>query len=156
MTSFTFCCYTIVNSSRFLDLYGLQGDTEYNYLLFETTCWVFIVQVQNNEQGNTAFVLAFFIWVTTLDGNGARHANHQEIFIFRNIILFWWPGSSAVTATDCWLDGPGVESRWGIIFRRPYIWGPPSLLYNGYRVFPRGRKRPGRDADPSPRSSAEV
>jgi hypothetical protein len=28
--------------------------------------------------------------------------------------------------------------------------GPPSLLYNGYRVFPGGRKRPGRDAAPSP------
>jgi hypothetical protein len=31
-----------------------------------------------------------------------------------------------------------------------------SLLYNGYRVFPGSRKRPGRDADPSPPSSAEV
>jgi hypothetical protein len=29
-------------------------------------------------------------------------------------------------------------------------WGPPSLQYNGYRVFPRGKERPGRDADPSP------
>jgi hypothetical protein len=29
-------------------------------------------------------------------------------------------------------------------------WGPPILLCNGYRVFPGGRKRPGRDADPSP------
>jgi hypothetical protein len=28
--------------------------------------------------------------------------------------------------------------------------GPPSLLYNGYQVFPGGKKRPGRDADPSP------
>jgi hypothetical protein len=40
----------------------------------------------------------------------------------------------------------------GEIFRncpdRP--WGPHSLLYNGYRVFPGGKKRPGRDADPSP------
>jgi hypothetical protein len=35
-------------------------------------------------------------------------------------------------------------------------WGPPSLLYNGYRVFPGGRKRPGRHADPSLLSSAEV
>jgi len=37
------------------------------------------------------------------------------------------------------LDGPGIESRWGgKIFRtcadRP--WGPPSLLHNGYRIFP--------------------
>jgi len=35
-------------------------------------------------------------------------------------------------------------------------WGPPSLLYNGYRVFPGGKERPGRDADPSPPSSAVV
>ena len=35
-------------------------------------------------------------------------------------------------------------------------WGPPSLLYNGYRVFPGGKERPGRDADPSPTSSTVV
>jgi hypothetical protein len=29
-------------------------------------------------------------------------------------------------------------------------WGLPSLLYNGYRLIHEGRKRPGRDADPSP------
>jgi len=34
--------------------------------------------------------------------------------------------------------------------------GPPSLLYNGYRVFPGGKEWPGRDADPSPPSSAVV
>jgi len=46
----------------------------------------------------------------------------------------------------------------GEIFRtgpdRP--WGPPSLLYNGYWVFPGGKERPGRDADPSPPSSTVV
>jgi len=34
--------------------------------------------------------------------------------------------------------------------------GPPSLLYNGYWVFPGGEVLPGRDADPSLPSSAEV
>jgi len=33
-------------------------------------------------------------------------------------------------------------------------WGPPSLPYNGYRVFPGGKEWPGRDHDPSPTSSA--
>jgi hypothetical protein len=33
-------------------------------------------------------------------------------------------------------------------------WSPPSLLYNGYRVFPGGKERPGRDADPSLPASA--
>ena len=52
------------------------------------------------------------------------------------------PGSSVGIATGYGLDGPGIESRWGgEIFRtcpdRP--WGPPSLLYNGYRVFPGGK-----------------
>ena len=46
----------------------------------------------------------------------------------------------------------------GEIFRtrpdRP--WGPPSLLYNGYRVSFPGVKRPGRGADHPPPSSAEV
>jgi hypothetical protein len=35
-------------------------------------------------------------------------------------------------------------------------WGPPSLLYNGYRVFPGGKERLGCDADPSTPSSAVV
>ena len=35
-------------------------------------------------------------------------------------------------------------------------WGPPSLLYNGYRVFPGCKVRPGRAADHSPPSSAAV
>jgi hypothetical protein len=50
----------------------------------------------------------------------------------------------------------GSNPGGGEIFRTcPYQpWVPPSLLYNGYRVFPGGKKRPGRDADPSPPSSA--
>ena len=39
------------------------------------------------------------------------------------------------------LDGPGIESRWGVICRtRPdKPWGPHSLLYNGYWLVPRGK-----------------
>ena len=70
------------------------------------------------------------------------------------------PGSVVDIATGYGLDGPGIESRWGgdEIFRTcpDWPWGPPSLLYNGYRVFPRGKERPKRDADPSPPSSAVV
>jgi hypothetical protein len=37
------------------------------------------------------------------------------------------------------------------------LWGPPSLLYNGYRrSFPQGKARPARDADHLSPSSAEV
>ena len=48
------------------------------------------------------------------------------------------PGSVAGIATGYGLDGPGSNPGGGDIFRtcpdRP--WGPPSLLYSGYRVFP--------------------
>jgi hypothetical protein len=41
-------------------------------------------------------------------------------------------------ATRYGLEGPGIESRWDEIFRTypDGLRGPPSLLYNGYRVFP--------------------
>ena len=64
-------------------------------------------------------------------------------------------GSSVGTATDYGLGGPGIESWWDARFSAVQA-GPPRLLHDGYRVFPRGKKRPGRDADPSPPSSAEV
>jgi hypothetical protein len=44
-------------------------------------------------------------------------------------------------ATRYGLGGPGIESRWGEIFRNypDRLRGPLSLLYNGYRVFPGGK-----------------
>ena len=44
-------------------------------------------------------------------------------------------------------DFPPVQTGPGA---HPASWGPPSLLYNGYRVFPGGKVRPGRAADHSP------
>jgi len=69
------------------------------------------------------------------------------------------PGSSVGTAIGYGLDGPGIESPVGVeIFRTSpdRTWGPPSVLYNAYQVFPGGKERPVRDADPSPPSSAVV
>jgi len=66
--------------------------------------------------------------------------------------------SSVGIVTGYGLEGPGIES-WGGGGRdfphlsRPAL-GPPSLLYNEYRVFPWGKERPGHDADSSPSSSA--
>ena len=81
-----------------------------------------------------------------------------ETRVFWQDVYVSGPGSSVGIATAYGLDSPGIEPLWGEIFRtcpdRP--WGSPSLLYNGYRVFPGGKVLPGRDADPSPPSSAEV
>jgi hypothetical protein len=57
-------------------------------------------------------------------------------------------GGSVGIATAYGLDGPGSNPGGGKIFRtcpdRP--WGPPSLLYNGYRIFPGGKVQPGLEA----------
>jgi hypothetical protein len=49
--------------------------------------------------------------------------------------------SAVGIATRYGLEGPGIESGGGEIFRTypDQPWGPPSLLYNGYRVFPGGK-----------------
>jgi hypothetical protein len=66
------------------------------------------------------------------------------------------PGSSVGIATEERNGRSGdripVGTRFSAHLDRP--WGPPSLLYNGYRVFPGGKERPGRDADPLPPYSA--
>jgi hypothetical protein len=51
------------------------------------------------------------------------------------------PDSSVGISTDYGLDSPGTETRWEEIFRKrlDLLWGPPSLLYNGYRVFYGGK-----------------
>ena len=65
------------------------------------------------------------------------------LYLFLYLFLIFYVlgrDSSVGIATRYGLDGPGIESRWGEIFRirpdRP--WGPPSLLYNGYGLFPGG------------------
>jgi hypothetical protein len=57
------------------------------------------------------------------------------------------PGSSVGIATGYGLDGPGIEKK--ISVGRDFSHtSRPSLLYNGYRVFP--VKRPGRGVDHPP------
>jgi hypothetical protein len=56
------------------------------------------------------------------------------------------------------LEGPRIESWWGWNFlhlSRPAL-GPPSLLYNGYRVSFVGVQRPGCGTDHTPPSTAKV
>ena len=66
--------------------------------------------------------------------------------------------SSVGIATDYGLDGPGIEFRWGRDFlhlSRPTL-GPTQPPVQWVPGLSRGKERPGRDADPSPPSSAVV
>ena len=80
---------------------------------------------------------------------------HIHTYIY---IYICGPGSSVSIATELRAGRSGVESRWGrgIPPVQTGPGGPPSLLYNGYRVIPGGKVRPGRAADHSPPSSAAV
>ena len=85
--------------------------------------------------------------------------SYADCFLFYNAhsVVHSVPGRSVGIATDYGMDGPGSNPGGDEIFcpsDRP--WGPPSLLYNGYRVFHGGKLRPGRAADQSPPSSAAV
>jgi hypothetical protein len=91
--------------------------------------------------------------IQSVDGDGRTFITILEVVLFyTGGSKLRGPGSVVGIATGYGLDGPGIESRCSEIFRtcpdRP--WGPPSLLYNGYRVFLGGKERPGRDPDPSP------
>jgi len=75
------------------------------------------------------------------------------------MIKYVGSGSSVGIATELRDGQSGNRIPVGVeIFRtcpdRP--WGQRTLLYNGYRVFPGGKERPRRDADPSAPSNAVV
>jgi hypothetical protein len=68
--------------------------------------------------------------------------------------------SRDISVIQCWDTGSMCPGRGWNYFSSPprpdRLWGPPNLLSNGYqRLFLWGVKRPGREADHSPPSSAE-
>ena len=91
--------------------------------------------------------------------NGAALPLTLYIYIYIYIYIYMYvcvcvcvcgPGSSVGTATDHGLEDSGWNPGGDEIFRPSSpAWGPPSLLYNGYRVFPGGKVRWGRAADHS-------
>jgi hypothetical protein len=82
-----------------------------------------------------------------------------------NLVAFctcYEPGSSVSVVSGYGLDNRANEVRSPVKAREFFLqrlcpdrfWGPPSLLYNGYRgFFPGGKARPGRDADHTPPST---
>jgi len=73
-----------------------------------------------------------------------------------NIVVGWVAQSVWRLATGWTVRGSNPGGGEIIRTRPNRTWGPPSLLYNEYRVFPGGKERPGPDADPLPPSSAVV
>ena len=84
---------------------------------------------------------------------------HAWSFSFFFLLTILWAGQRSryndrLRGWTVWGSNPrGVE-----IFRTcpDRSWNPPNFVYKRYRVFPGVKERPGRDADPSPPSSAVV
>ena len=89
---------------------------------------------------------------------GVRSSTRARDFSFLSKCPEDGPGSSVGIATGYGLDGPGIESRWRRDFPhlpRPAL-GPTQPPVQWVLVFPGGKERPGREADPSHPSSAVV
>jgi hypothetical protein len=90
-----------------------------------------------NFQGQTHEVQ----FTTSGKWNGllSNRSNTFQCYTIRWVWIILWPGSSVGIATGWTVRGSNPGD--GEIFRtrpdRP--WGQPSLLYNGYRVFPGGK-----------------
>jgi hypothetical protein len=80
----------------------------------------------------------------------------DQLYPYRTVVVGW--DNSVGIATPYGLDGPGIESRWGARFSARVQTGPgahPASYTMCTGSFP-GVKRPGRDVDHPPPSSAEV
>jgi hypothetical protein len=106
---------------------GVQSSTELNFNPYKK--FVFFPEIcRNNERD-----LNYCWWHLQFKG---RSIGIPSIFSSQADRV-----SSVGIARLYGLDGPRIESRWGENFRTcpDRLWGPPSLIYNGYRVFPGGK-----------------
>jgi hypothetical protein len=91
---------------------------------------------------NFSCLLQFMTKSMTVSLSVDPYACHERVGKFIVIIRSACrPGSSVGIAIGYGVDGPMIESLCGRNFlplSRPAL-GPPSLLYNGYRVFPGGK-----------------
>jgi len=88
--------------------------------------------------------------------SGGQLTDTTELMLWRGSVLFYWRYIN--------LDSDSLRagrSGYRILLRRDFPqpskppWGPPSLLYNGYRFIPRGKGAGAWRWPPTP-SSAEV
>jgi hypothetical protein len=132
------------------DKYSRGPDTWRFHILYslnDLLIWCFLVQV--TDQNIISLLIA-------IPKHGYFHGPfHHYLWA---ALIFCGLGGSVSIATGYGLDTLEIESRWGRDFSRMSrpAWGPPSLLYKGYRVFPGGVKRLERVVDHPPPPSAEV
>jgi hypothetical protein len=82
-------------------------------------------------------------WSKTLAGRRAASGTYYYYYYYDYYGYYYYYYYYCVGRYSdlLWMDGPEIESQWGEFVRtRPDLpWGPPSLLHNGYLVFPGGK-----------------
>jgi hypothetical protein len=79
------------------------------------------------------------------------HTLHRNYFNPYNLLFYALGQGSAVGVKTRWtVGGPNPGGSEIFLTRPDRPWGPPSLLYNGYRVSFLGAKRPGRGVNHIP------
>jgi hypothetical protein len=125
-----------------------------NVLIFR----FFMTAASQRQQNRNMFIYYVIMAVNLLHVSVTFHGNFQSGDFKKISYLTVGPVAQSVSRLATGWKAQGSNPGGGEIFHtcpdRP--WGPPNLPYNGCRVFPGGRKRPGRDTDPSLSSSAEV
>jgi len=90
--------------------------------------------------------LLFVFWDMSVTG---RHTRLSLVVYILWFLSYFHIGGWTVRGSN-----PG---GWEIFCNSPHrSWGPPSLVYNGYRISFPGVKRPGRDVNYPPPCSAKV
>jgi hypothetical protein len=120
-----------------------------------------------------------FLWVITkrtvrlqklypilfVKGNRISRMTKYEYIQHNDILLYYHKLYKIIVSrvaqlvlqlTTCWTVRDRIPVGTRLSARPDGPWGPPSLLYNGYQLFPGGKVRPGRAADHSPPSNAAV
>jgi hypothetical protein len=134
-----------------IDLLGLNRDS---YIIQCLTQQI----AQSILNNHFSLMSLLHVWTSARSSSGRcikRYTSTAD-YVKMCLVLQYEPCSSVDITTGWTVHGSNPGG--GEIFRacpdRP--WGPPSLLYNEYWVFPGGKVRPGCAADRSPPSSAVV
>jgi uncharacterized membrane protein YozB (DUF420 family) len=90
---------------------------------------------------HVSVLLIFFlryVVVAQVQTAGTKREIYYIVYIMHYVLCIIYYIYGVVCVATCHgLDSPEIESRWRKVFpfRLDGPWGPPTLLYNGYRIF---------------------
>jgi len=116
-----------------------------HWILFDIRCGASWTSPTRSDNAIQCVHFTAFLFLPSIAELILRHSHRVRRLYFWSWRTHLWAG----IVTCYGLDGLGIESRSGEIFRtRPdRSWGPDNLLYNKYLVSFSGVKRPGRGVD---------